>query len=230
LRCYYIDFDGAHFIPILHDYRIHPFEGERDITSLEIFPSRFLVNADQIKLDLRKNGEMFRDFIKFKQFYYSGVSLIGHPCGCSANPPNEEFENQHPEYIESPVIVDFSEALRTHHGWLPELTSLEPLVGDGNELRQPYEINLSKQRSTGKMTISVQVFDSTHYDFAIDQKMMQDFISNDHFLRRYMEGVSSTFADLSGDDLVLLPHRIFAFVLRSRKFGKPPLLVVLKFS
>jgi hypothetical protein len=252
IRCYYIDFDGTGFFPVVHDFEIGPFEGEVFVPSLSICPSRFVVGGKDIEVEFRKTGEIFRDLAKFKSFYYSETTFVGNPCGCPngpgpppppptnwpgarprsrhrspprprPRPPPRSSNEQMPEFVESPVIVDFSEGLRSRRDWLIENQSriLEPLRPDTRETSrcESYIFNLKK--SSQKVLVSAgKALGGADDDYELDEMMMEEFISGNNFLNRFRDDINSTFEDLDENDLVLLPPRVFGFVLRSRKFGK----------
>ncbi|KAH8802528.1 hypothetical protein F5884DRAFT_738123 [Xylogone sp. PMI_703] len=218
IRCYYIDFDGARFFPVVHDFVITPFEGEVFLPSLTICPSRFVVGGRDIEAEFRNTGEIFRDLTKFKSFYYSETTLVGHPCGCSTPKQDEQIS----EYIESPVVVDFSEALRNHRDWLidEQLSILGPLPAEQHETRQYEKFTFTLGKSPRKLEIETGATSwSSDGDEELDELLMEEFISRNNFLRRFRNDLNSTFEDLDKDDLVLLPPRVFGFVLRSRKFA-----------
>jgi hypothetical protein len=54
LPCYYIDFDGEYFTVVKAVVIIYSFEGERDVTSLPIFPVRCMPDAEQILRDCQE--------------------------------------------------------------------------------------------------------------------------------------------------------------------------------
>lgn len=62
MQAYYVDFNGKVFGPAAHSFGIKPFDGERDITSLEFYPSRFLHNAEERRTQLKARGQRFREF------------------------------------------------------------------------------------------------------------------------------------------------------------------------
>lgn len=84
LHCYYLDFNGKTLSPSIHNFEINPYKGEKEISSLEIYPWTYLNNAIQKRDTLRRRGKQFRDFITFKYRLYKGPTLvlllIGIPC------------------------------------------------------------------------------------------------------------------------------------------------------
>jgi hypothetical protein len=229
IRCYYIDFNGTAFFPVIQDFEIAPFESEVFIPSLVICPSRFIIGGEDIKADFRKTGEVFRDLTKFKSFYYSETTLVRDPSGSKP-----KLDEEIPEFIESPVIVDFSEALRSNPDWHVESDGVQPqaLQYNSHETNQytSFEFNIKKSR--GKVNIITgDTYWTTDYDHEINEIMMHEFIAGNKFLKHNRDDINTTFEDLDEDDIVLLPPRVFGFVLRSRKFGQVPIkLCILKLT
>lgn len=116
LHCVYIDFDGKQLGPITRKVRIARFDGEKAITSLEVFPLRFVETKRNTfgarNLTFRKKlidrGQMFLDMAGFKHMHYSGLTLNTR------------------EEVDSHVVVDFEEAFSANRDsdWMPDLQNL----------------------------------------------------------------------------------------------------------
>ena len=217
LRCYYIDFDGKRFCPVTHCFRIQPFEGERDVTSLEIYPTRFAENASQIRADLKKRGAMFREFTTFKHRYYTGSTLVCHPCGCSLG---DRDQSRYPENIDSQVIVDFHEALQSNGDWFPSTSLVESLVQSERESEEAYPAAAWKGHD--ERYVSQRDLGLLFLDARVDEKLRDEYMAKSPLLSNDSDQQWQSLSvgdELNDDDLVLLPARVFAFVLRDRKFG-----------
>ncbi|KAI9838308.1 MAG: hypothetical protein M1819_005576 [Sarea resinae] len=213
--CYYLDFDGKRVRPITHTFAIPPFEEERDVTSLEIYPWQFVDSAAEIRNDLKKRGEAFRRFATSKHSYCSGPSLLCHPCGC----PIFEFDKKHVENIESEVIVDFNEALQSDRDWVLN-TSLAPLSSETKELNETYPKFIWKDHDTKEIDREVDEF--MHYDDYMDRVRSREFSNKEPFLKDDNEPADPdaiTDIEFRDKDIILLPNRVFAFVLKTRKFA-----------
>ncbi|KAK3938867.1 hypothetical protein QBC46DRAFT_316985 [Diplogelasinospora grovesii] len=131
LQCVYIDFDGKQLGPVLRKVRFPRYDGEREVTSLEIFPLRFAGKKDAGKPEktdapgetfrdrLIARGKMFVDMTSFKHMHYGGLTLDTR------------------DEVDSNVVVDFEEAFSQYQAkkvqqdpssaeleWRPTLKSL----------------------------------------------------------------------------------------------------------
>jgi hypothetical protein len=77
IDCFCIYFNGSKFIPALDAFELKPFDGEVDITSLEVFPARFRATEEDSKgtADLVERGEAFADMTTIRHKRYRGVTL-----------------------------------------------------------------------------------------------------------------------------------------------------------
>jgi hypothetical protein len=77
LEMWYMNFDGQRLGRCECDRKIAPFEGEREITSLNVFPCEYLDLKDGglTRKQLEARGEKFYRYLRCAQVYYSGKSL-----------------------------------------------------------------------------------------------------------------------------------------------------------
>ncbi|KAF9881688.1 hypothetical protein CkaCkLH20_00834 [Colletotrichum karsti] len=110
ITCIYVDVDGQHIGPVAKTFDIKPFEGEREATSLEVFPLRLytvrngLENEDEwneeltytedswLRQKLIQRGRRFLDVLRERRWFYAGPTL-------------DDYEE-----VEGEVIVDFEAA------------------------------------------------------------------------------------------------------------------------
>jgi hypothetical protein len=84
--CIYIDFNGKEFGPVQEVVNIRPFDGQRVITKLFVFPIRFFGGIDKQnelikRLEIR--GQKFRELMdttKVSHCVYRGLSLVDQFC------------------------------------------------------------------------------------------------------------------------------------------------------
>lgn len=189
--CYYIDFHGRsalQMIPIIfhmqlhlhgriadvtarylrptfHTFEISPYKGEKEITSLEFYPIRFLSKEEhqtRFKGNLER-GKMVLDAIvnSSSPFFYSGPTLMVQPCGCKyEDGPTVQ------ETIDSEVIVDFKLGLRRHPNWGPKREPWRPPVQKRDELHETTPVQYFNK--AGALT-QVQ-YDQVHNDYVIDRE------------------------------------------------------------
>lgn len=216
LICYYLDFDGEKLGPVRHDFKINFFQGEKDTSSLPIYPMKFARNAAKIEDQMRRRGQMFREFNTFQQRYYIGASLVHQPSGDLISNGNDE--PMHPEYIESQVIVDFRGTLQTNPQWCPELQ----IGKHGMKHKAVVDMSDMKVWKDKERKILDHAVQEVYWGpEPLEKKATQDLKDREPFLRDdYDDDERPTaLVDLSDDDLSLLPARVFAYSFRNRKFG-----------
>jgi len=231
VHCYYIDYTGEEFCVVTDTFEIRPFKGERPIKSLRVFPYRFASNHKDLQEAALDNGKRFLRSIKSRHSAYQGWSTTMTPRG-TLSTDAEGRALTRPEYVDSEVIVDFVEAFQTCPSWKPEATVIR------NEEANPYQVDddirifwwSDKDRTTklpredGEVLILRTGVTAYERNF----NLYADNPHADQFLVKIREndrnGGKTTEEHLNQDvtdpkcDLLLLPSRIFAYVLRDRKF------------
>lgn len=219
LFCYYIDYSGDEFCIVKKEFVIRHFTHERPISSLNIYPVRFMERKGALE-EIRHNGENFLTFIEKKHLSYSGRSLTIGPTG-EAMTDADGVKTNHADYIESNVIVDFVEAFQTCSSWHPEaatLSEVEPDLEDTDEGFPILNWTIRGNRATAqKAQHFIQLEDGV---WALEWN--RNLQSGDRFLVKLRENEHdnrrTTKECLLGDDLCLLPRRMYGYVLRDRKF------------
>ena len=216
VRCYYIDFDGKYFLPTFHTFSVMPYKGEKDVKSLDFFPVRFLNDAQHtLKEHLSKGKMVFDDMsTSFTHYYYAGPTLTAQPCGCplQKDPLNQEF-------LESEVIVDFRMTLLRNPVWRPKPTLWRALPPDHREVSERYAVRYWGDHERTKLQSSEH--DHVYDDNLLDKERAVTFKNNEKMLGPIPSGWLSNKSMVTEKDALLFPGRVFAFVLRTRTFGKP---------
>ena len=223
--CYYIDFHGRFFHPTVHTFEIMPFMGERDISSLDFYPARYLkASQQQQRVEGDQNSKLIFEAMahSFTQFFYSGPTLMVHPCGCKLQGgPTVQ------EHIESEVIVDFKMALRKKSSWQPPQETWKDPVVERHELQETTPLQYWTDHRRDK--VQSTEYDQVYNDYFIDRERAMIFRDNEQIFAPIPSGWLSNESMIPEKDIVLLPSRIFAFVLRTRTFGKSPQQSVCKY-
>jgi hypothetical protein len=212
--CYYIDFHGRFFRPTVHTFDIVPFEGQVKVTELEFYPARFLKTAPVFDRNIERGKMVFESMAhSYNHFFYSGPTLMVHPCGC---PMKDGPKIQ--EHIESEVIVDFKMTLRRHPNWTPQREPWKVPVAQPNELAERYPVRYWKDKKKSKVKRSE--IDQVYDDYVIDRERALAFQKRETIFAPIPSGWLDNGSMVADNDVKLLPGRVFGFVLRTRTFSK----------
>ncbi|RFU34144.1 hypothetical protein B7463_g2239, partial [Scytalidium lignicola] len=234
VRCVYVDFDGKNLGPVSKAFEIKRFEGERAITSLDIYPLRFFVpKKDDTKKSGVKNGleekteapgsvlrqqlvdrgKRFVQVAAVKHMYYSGLTLDRR------------------DKVESQVVVDFEEAF-VADGDADEDSELsrpkiEQFIG------APSDDNDDDDDDDGKRPCNAACCtgENIHDDSYVEQKRNEEYIAtlmpdtrdklpSVAVFPRSLQATRTEENALTEDELVIMSYRVFGFVLRNRTWAK----------
>lgn len=219
IHCYHIDYNGDQFCAVAQDFTIDAFEGKRLITSLRVYPFRFRQDhqshLDQYKLW----ADVFIDSTTMRHAAYSGWTTLRTPLG-TLTTDAEGNEIRRPEYVDSEVIIDFAEAFQICPAWKPKQVVPKPEDPSPTTTQDPLTTIWWADRNQSKPILETTEIILLRSGVAAVQRNKQ--IQDDHFLasvrRNDKNGVHTTAAFIRDEDKPLLPSRIFAYVLRDRKF------------
>lgn len=212
LKCVYVDFDGKQLGPVTKIFEIPRYDGEKAVKVLEVYPIRFAEDSEstsEVKDAFRKSliarGRKFLSVLGMKHMYYNGFTL--------------ETKDE----VDSQVVVDFEEAFASRkedkdYPWMPRL---EVLIGSPAEDRYPpipCRFDCCKD-------------ESIHLDTTAERRRNEEYISTLIPLDRNEEPSVAIYprkvdtkVSLEGmvtdDELVIMSHRVFGFILHSRKWAK----------
>lgn len=217
LRCYCIDFDGLSYGPVLRDFRVDHYEGERDITALPFYPLRFASDATRIIEQSTKRGKYFQRYVAQKQLAYK----VWAPFSIGT----KGTDNVEQGYVSSNVIIDFSEAFKVHPKWKVQLSILRD--GESGYWRKDHD----DRREWMYGSISKCMLWDTYENYIIIGSPSYIHIlmkrrrrrSHSFLTMKNKEKATRNVNKLENEplqtkDLVLLPRRLFAYALQDRKF------------
>ncbi|UKZ52461.1 hypothetical protein TrVGV298_006238 [Trichoderma virens] len=217
ISCYHIDYDGQNYRAVGRTIEIPSFEGEREITQLPCYPMRYVQQKDEIMERGRQYGSKFIQHIDPAKRYsfYRGWTLIKTPLGQSVEDKNGRVMTS-PEHIESEILVDFEEAFNTDPSWKPEILAVDPstyrvVISVDNE--SP----LQEWHDSKRTNLKDAWEDKVITEDGVDILQMNKFIETDLLLRKKKDN-ENEIGELEGDNLALLPRRLFAYALWERKF------------
>lgn len=237
MDCYYLDFDGSRFGPVHRRFQIRPFEGFRQITSLDVHPIEYQSNYEDIIDNLTKRGAEFVDLTQVSHKYFKGRTIVWAPDGTKLTSPMHERKAHsifYPEHVESPVIVDFNRTIQFNPEWGPKLhiddlaeqdvcETLEMSSAfDSRHRQMPPPPGFPGSKEPPRLDAMCKEpgcceNEEILLDFQWDRRNMEDFVSKEEILSPY--GVDKDYV-VSEEQLRLLPNRVFGFILRSRKWGE----------
>ncbi|KAI9692199.1 MAG: hypothetical protein M1822_006429 [Bathelium mastoideum] len=201
LECYYLDYDGVKWVPVFKRFHIESFSGSQSTASLSILPLHVAEKEGFVRTDtIKRRGEEFLKSREHRHLYYSGRSLDKTPLGEQMYQPDPLGTGQSrviSEIIESQVVVDFERARQAVPDWAPKSNEMTFHIPKAAEFDDPDEIVES--------------------DSYWDTKYRDEFLDEAEKKWQTWDKDTST-KHPSGDDLLLLPDRIFAFVLRTRSW------------
>ncbi|KAI0866956.1 hypothetical protein F4860DRAFT_455754 [Xylaria cubensis] len=199
VSCYHVGFDGIRFGPVAQSFGIQGYGGLRDITSLPIYPLKFAKSPRKIRETLLGNGGGFIQLLYGGHRQYSGPNL--HEAG----------------EIDSPIIIDFHAAL-----WNSQDKDKDWDFKVDFGLRCPPDANRAEVRmvSAGGCSIANccendHVFD----DLEVDSRDFENLITDKMLLTKDVRGLTDNPSQIPKEDLILLPHRLPAFVLKDCKWA-----------
>ncbi|KAF4875456.1 putative cell division cycle ATPase [Colletotrichum siamense] len=219
---YSLDYDGEVLVPVWKSFRFKRFDGERDITSLGCYPLEFDPRGAKILEEQKISGERFKKCLsgKWKHFFYLGWTFI---TGLRAEALEDEKGCliQHPEYIESEIVVDFKETLQSYPGWETEQLA-QSLARNGWDWEASAQHHLRIWEEGRKGSHGRRRYRVVHSPILIEESELyrreaDKWQEQDVFLSGKADFKSK---DWSAEDLALLPQRVFAYVLRERRFAR----------
>jgi hypothetical protein len=228
ISAYYIDHDGNHFGAVRRTFEIESFVGERSIESLEVFPIRYRHDHKQLLQTLKDQGRQFVNFIDDRHQQYSAWTLTRNPPSKGTEPDDEILDNEnyekmrHPEFVESDVIVDLTEAYQKMPDWRPRFHRLTVNKSSRCEIKDD-EMPIQHWFNGTRHTLAYSQNEIIQNADGVEARQRRDNLAVDAFLRARVKG-SRTFEtnpkalELREEDLVLLPKRMFAYALRERRF------------
>ncbi|KAL6691496.1 hypothetical protein J3F84DRAFT_164259 [Trichoderma pleuroticola] len=230
ITCIYIDFDGKNIGPVTKVFDFKRFDGEKDITLLEVYPlhvhpvkqSDFddslwpevepLPPSQRYRRKLIRRGAMFLEVAAVKHMYYAGPTL--------------EVRDD----VEGQVVIDFETAFsvedESQKQWKP---ILQPLIGNPSVEEDD---DATDARCRGRCCEGDVVYDDTHIDDQQKTEYLNGLLPKMTALNeqpsialfprslKELRAGPKNFPYASDEELVIMSYRVFGFVLRNRKWAK----------
>lgn len=217
---YYIDFDGQAYSGVGREFVISPFDGEKEIEKLEIYPVRFRKDAKMVIQRLLERGQRFQRLLQHRHLAmeYDGWTLIHDPTG---DPIKDRYgdEVSSAEYISSDVIIDFQEAFQTKPSWKPRFPryvkgtfSPETEYDDFSIIQWSGSHRSEAISRVTEVIIEVDSVEKLEWNSFADR---DDFMIDSEVRAVERDGAKQK---LTPEDLALLPPRLLVYSLRDRRF------------
>lgn len=219
VSAYYIDFDGEDYTSVTRTYSFLKFDGEKDITKLELYPLTYHAHCNQVKARLQKQGERFHELLlrKYMAVEYDGWTLGHDPIGDTVKDASSVIIPT--EYISSDAIIDFKEAYHRHPHWNPAFSRYNSGAVQVNTEFDGFPIIQwsDKDRSQAVSQITEVVVDKDDIvNLQFNELLAKDdFLASDEFRDTEIEISKKV---LQPEDYILFPRRLFVYSLRDRKF------------
>lgn len=194
-------------------FRDPTFEGEKDITSLDIVPIGMVEDPKGLREQWRNLGLRFKTYTTPQHQINFGSTLLHHTSGkrCA--------KVQRTDSLNGSVIVDIKAAVREDEQWVPEMAIPRGFYGNRSELSEDFEKCLWFDRNEEILVCELRHREEIYDDDWVDGKRRNDLISKDIFLTTYQHTETADSNSLTDDDLILLPERICGFDLHRRRFA-----------
>lgn len=223
ISCVFVDFDGKKIGPVSTKFVIKAFAGERAVESLEVYPLRLHrytahheskghsapSDRQTLRQELIKRGKKFFQAacMKLENTFYDGPTSGG-------------------DEVESQVVVDFETALSSGKNFDEDLVpQLESLLGDADD-----NSSVASDVAIGCAAACCDteyIYDDSFVDERRKAEYIDSLIPKNTYAKLpsvaiYPRTLDDTTGDnaLTDDEFLLMSYRVFAFVLRTRKWGE----------
>ncbi|KAF3180901.1 hypothetical protein TWF225_009220 [Orbilia oligospora] len=205
---YSIDYDGQRYGMITKRFDMGQWAGEKEITSLDVYPIRYCKQPDVILADLKDRGKRFQACIERRHLYYEGWTMAD-----DSNGLKENHIDSLPQHVESDVIVDFLETLQSNPSWKPEHATLKlhpddyPIGEDSMVIFEWLDAKGGRQ----------EIQERTLRNDSVVDRQQEEYIKSNPFLLTVLNGLDP---EITENEYILLPRRLLVYILRERKFAK----------
>lgn len=233
MKCVFVHSDGHNLGPVVKTFGINWFDGEKDVTSLDIYPLRFHVLKDinerslkptgdsaidshqqelesgiqKLKERLIKRGRLFVSVAAVKHMYYQGLTVDTR------------------DEIESQVMIDCEEAYSAENRreWCP---SVRRLIGTVLDPEPEETRNGCEAPCCWQDNVHDDSYVETNSNQAFMDNMMDEIRDKPYKLPsvtifpRSLEDAKTGVNALTDDELIIMSYSVPGFVLRDRSWGK----------
>ncbi|KAL1855202.1 hypothetical protein Daus18300_011203 [Diaporthe australafricana] len=226
VNCVYVDFNGKRIGPVSATFTIKPFTGERSVESLEVYPLRLhryqpvSANQGNRSRPATSQSQTRRQQLvnRGKTFFKAASMKLGN---AFYNGPTADGDD-----VESQVVVDFETALLSGKNFdeasIPQIKSL---LGDADDGSSTSSVG-GDVWCFASCCLGQYIFD----DRFVDGQRREDYItslipktySKLPSVAVHPRSLEETTGEnsLTDEEFLLMSYRVFAFVLRTRKWAE----------
>lgn len=215
--CFYLEYSGCSYAASGFNIGIEHFKGEKSIFDLECYPLRLISNHVQILNEYREQGQKHIEAISRQHYTYNGWTFVTHPIGLPLERGvGRDVSQRMPRFIDGDVIVDYQEILGNDPRSMVSLMDLPPGPTWSDTCSTTYrELPHMIWDSTQRESLLYNCRDILVTDNECGIRENAKFMEGCPYLRR--KTWPRTPPD--GEDLALLPPRVFAYSLRQLFVG-----------
>lgn len=226
LSCVYVDFDGRKIGPVPTTFVIKTFAGQRTVESLEVYPLR-LYHPTSTSSQNAKNPSVSsgpqtlrQELIKRgKKFFQAACMKLEHTFYEGPTADGDEISSQ--------VVVDFETALSSDNTFNQNSKPrIKPLLGDVDDSHSTSSASDNHAQCADLCCFRQYICD----DSFVETRRAHEYINSllpKTFAKLppvaiYPRDLEDTTGDnaLTDDEFLLMSCRVFAFVLKTRKWGE----------
>jgi hypothetical protein len=217
-HCYYLDYDGFSYGAIPWSFKMESFPDEKEIRALDFYPLRFASKAHDLLNRRERVGSLFLKAVETRHMSYDGMTLVTDPMGYPLLDYEKSFSairQMQPVHLQSEIIIDFKESFNNDPWYKDEFADITPwsnthFTSSDNIDCERIIIWLDSDRPRILHSYNESLFETD----MIDKLRMNAFLKQDP----YLNNAISPKPKPSGNDLALLPRRVYAYALYERKF------------
>lgn len=221
VRYYYLDHDGERYGAHASTLHVWPWLGERNIATLDFLPLEYLPENRKAEIQrARSDGMNFVNHLAKRYSFYSGWSLTKGPELETIDDPKTSSPMKNPEHVESDVLVDLTETFDSIPSWKPVLHYIGPWPPERSNMDKRDNLPIIEWSDRGRTTVMSSSKDVIYDDSWLQSKQARKFVNSMPALclEDFNTAMSRLIPDPEGDELALLPRRMFAYAVWDRKF------------
>lgn len=200
IDAYYLDYNGTDFVPVYDSFAMERVDTFVQLSTLPYLPlalaqAQGLVATDEV----RDRGRTFLEYATPQHRLYEGLTLTRKASGdYLVRPLPDDVLSQRvfSERVSSQVVVDFERAFEANPDWRPGSSEVK--------LNKPSEAEVTDH------------LESVDNDAVWDMRFSEDLLEEQGKLWRSWEKGEG---QPDGDNLLLLPDQVYAYVLRNRSWA-----------